>query len=50
MRRLPQASKPVAKVPALKHTPAKPAPKALAKPAVAAKVTPAGGDEEWETF
>jgi methyl-accepting chemotaxis protein len=50
MRQLPPARKPLAKAPALKHTPAKPVQKALAKPAVAAKVTPAGGDEDWETF
>jgi methyl-accepting chemotaxis protein len=50
MRQLPQASKPVARATALKHSPAKPAPKTLAKPTTVAKATPAGGDEDWETF
>ncbi len=51
-RQLPQASKATTKTPVLKHTPAKPmtAPKALAKPASTTKATPAGGDDDWETF
>ncbi|MDO8284066.1 MAG: methyl-accepting chemotaxis protein [Rhodoferax sp.] len=44
-RQLPQTSKAATKAP-------KPmaAPKALAKPASTAKATPAGGDDDWETF
>jgi methyl-accepting chemotaxis protein-1 (serine sensor receptor) len=45
-------SKPATKAPALKHAATKPmaTPKALAKPVSTAKATPAGGDDDWETF
>ena len=51
-RQLPQASRSAPRAPAVKHTPARPTatPKALAKPVVTAKATPAGGDADWETF
>jgi methyl-accepting chemotaxis protein len=42
--------KPLAIAPTLKHAPTKPVPKALAKPVTTAKATPAGGDDDWETF
>jgi len=45
MRQLPSASKP-----ATRQSPAKPAPKALAKPVATAKATSADGDNDWETF
>jgi len=46
-RQLPQAGNAATKAPKTKPMAA---PKALAKPASTAKATPAGGDDDWETF
>jgi hypothetical protein len=50
VRKLSQATRAATKAPTAEFAPAKPTPKGLAKPITSGKVTPAEGDDAWETF